>query len=1110
MTMLFCNNCGERIAAHGHGEVICDVCGVVQQQYTQTIVEEFTGSYSQTQRVGRLKPAESVKDDAPKPSETDSRDFQVIMGMQMVLENLSKILVKSFGFSNQVEVEAKNIWSRYLNLIMKNEIPIGNMFADLSTKRDKDSVESIYFKRTFQVPMNYEHFNIPKRLHKVISDMGCTSFEYALMINAHRKARYRDGNAVAGTSTQWQDINEYKAVDQDKKRSAPTYDNSEGVVSLEDSDMLPSEKSMLDKENEVPSGSPGTATGIPIYVMIEAIGRRKLPTTIWVSKVRLKLESGNPYKLAYKMDSIYRHDFLWRLLYAYPTLEPLEKLEHFIGAYSDLEDDDTITIIESNPLELEVLVDIARSLGITGCTVLSQKGLGSKKRLRMELINLIFKHIITYYFGDEGDPGMQSFNLSWIVPKMDLELVCTILYLALIKCRYPVVLNDIVRWVLQGRIPVRSSACLLPQVILNAAVRETYSGVSIRNAPGTQVEMSYNLFTNAKVPHSSTHLENITSRLVLCGMLSDFERNSNMLKSSFNVHGLCRRIVHHLRLPTNVIPVTDMLIERINNLCATVDYDMIKLPVDCAEHHLGRMKSIYGTSMGLYPSHAFAAACVLAACRLLWPIFHFNPPALPRRQYPGNTAVGTIENDRIRYSDSMLESFIIRRERYGKPIEFDAMNMRWIVRVSKYPVEAMSRDDWHSYLQKDTSLNSDELSFLRTIVHSMSNVQGPLNRQINSDAPFTLRHYAEEMRSQNSDPPNFFQVPDATETHHTTTKYIFDARHRGYYNAGLSALLWLFHHCPYKTIEVLSKYYVPSDCLSLRRMAADMALVLRPSLLSHNLLRLYAGLTPPAGNDKIIAAKLQDKRFRDLCINMAGLWSGSLIHMFGFVEKINQGEPKLCPAATLEAGSNTKMVSSAINFIRPLLLEQTEKNKAYGAITGSLPGNNEVYFKITSLFSQNPNYSGWNPEKSFDLDTYRSCVPNQRNQLLEWAAETLAMKIHLKQNDAWCFIAERMEKALVLQHDEELWKETCPLRSLEESYNALLRNIENGFQDMGTVTSVGRLLPPFPWRDYRALGEEMPMTYVLMLKAVSRFIGAPLALIHSCLCNIEHILTKSE
>lgn len=115
-----------------------------------------------------MEPTEPSADTAPtvEDDDTEWKDFHFILGIQMALDNLCKTLVKSFGFSNQVEAEAKNIWQRYLTSVVENEIPIPNMFSDPLTRGDKYYVDCQYLKQSFQVPHDVETMDIPQRMLK--------------------------------------------------------------------------------------------------------------------------------------------------------------------------------------------------------------------------------------------------------------------------------------------------------------------------------------------------------------------------------------------------------------------------------------------------------------------------------------------------------------------------------------------------------------------------------------------------------------------------------------------------------------------------------------------------------------------------------------------------------------------------------------------------------------------------------------------------------------------------------------------------------------------------------------------------------------------------------
>ncbi|GIX66377.1 anonymous antigen-7 like protein [Babesia caballi] len=336
----------------------------------ETVVEEFSASYTQTQKIGKLKPTET-QTQAPEAEgeDAESRDLHFIIGIQMILDGLCKTLVKSYGFSNQLEIEAKNIWTRYLTFVVENDVPIANMFSDPLTKGQKYYVDAHYLKRSFQVPKDIEPFNLPKRMHKVIRDMTHTSFEYATVLCMARMERQRGAAGQMEGDRQDEGEGDAEAAGGDaghgKKTQAHTYDYAEVKAYLEDTEMSSVLENVFDAKVELPRSRRCSPTGFPIYILAEVVMQRRLPMMPWLPTVWLYLERTNPYRIAFMMETLYRHDFLWRLLYAYPNLEPLPGFERHLGRYGEVTTAGAVAAIEKHPLEWDELEKLAARMGVT-------------------------------------------------------------------------------------------------------------------------------------------------------------------------------------------------------------------------------------------------------------------------------------------------------------------------------------------------------------------------------------------------------------------------------------------------------------------------------------------------------------------------------------------------------------------------------------------------------------------------------------------------------------------------------------------------------------------------------------------------------------------------
>ncbi|ORM39608.1 uncharacterized protein BXIN_0215 [Babesia sp. Xinjiang] len=1085
---IVCENCGERVTATDDDEEItCNVCGVVQLGYSQTVVEGYKSCYTQPTRLRRVKPSTQTSDASEKDDDTETRDFRIIMGIQMVLENLCKTLVNAYGFSSQVELEAKKLWTRYLTLVLENDVPVTNMFSDPLTKGQKYYVDANYIKRTFQIPKNLNMYNIPKRMINVINDMGLTSFEYTTMLGLTILKQRREAKTNHHAYTEWElDVEQSSKK---KRKPPPTYDYREVKAYLEDHDMSSNIEQFFDTKVELPQSRNCTPVGFPTYILKSLISHRKLPayssvtSQFWSKDVPLHIDQHNPYGIAQmvrytlnksistQMQLLYRHDFIWRLIYTHQNTDPLNGFETFTGESGKTDIIEIINEIRIKPLETKVLISLARKLGLSQNVKKTKDSVKRESFMRADIINVIFNRITEYYFGKNVESDTNTFNLSWLAPKMDLNLVCGLIFATLLRCRYPVVSGDIVRWVMQGRIPLRSSACLLPDSIIRQAYREDRMSKFMRYAPNHQVEMTNNLFINAKVPHNATNLEMLTARLLICGIYgNDGEGESNRPK--YNVHGLSRRIVHHLRLPSNVLPVIDMIMKRVATLQTLLKNEDKDLLSEIQMIPLERMNAIYGKGIGAYPAHTFTAACVLAACRMLWPVFHYNPPAYPRRE-PKDETTGKSKSTMPKNYD-LHESFIIRRERFPQTIEFNAGRMKWIVRLDQ-PADVANSDisKWNEVVINEETLSMEERTFLMEIAKSFKKKQSELENeekkettltQIDPTLHTTMKPPMTE--NVNDKAPSYLEQPDGSMQRFRTLEFYYDAKSRGYRKAALAALLWLFHHSTDAAVRAIAKYYVDSDMRELRRIAANHALYVQARIFTSSIVRLYTGPACPTGNDSALVAKLQDELFRDLWINIAGLWAGSIVRAIGAHEEDykEQDERHQHPVAA----------TSTINLegICNVLLPKLDQFNDIGVITGSLPDNREIYYTITELFKNYPQYTGWSPEKYFELEYYKSLVENQRKQLINSAKEMLATKIVQEQNDTWEHIARAFEKSLHIESQDGQRNEENSSQSytVADAYDHVMQHMQNRFQNMDNITSTGRQTEVFPWRDYKELG----------------------------------------
>ncbi|GIX66376.1 anonymous antigen-7 like protein [Babesia caballi] len=467
---------------------------------------------------------------------------------------------------------------------------------------------------------------------------------------------------------------------------------------------------------------------------------------------------------------------------------------------------------------------------------------------------------------------------------------------------------------------------------------------------------------------------------------------------------------------------------------------------------------------------------------MLWPVFHYHAPAFPRREPPqqrGRATDGGAGGDTV-------ESHVVKYDRFPQLIEFDGGRMRWVVRVaaaigSEAAFGALVREA----VLRDAALSIDSRQFLSQLAQAMGQSvyvdplgTAPPRRGRAEHEGALFRSVCETMLPGDRLPaPEGCGQPDDSVEHEWGRELFFDARRLGYHRAGVRALLWLLHHSPCAGVRALSEYRTACDTRSLRRMALEYAVLGEPSLLSRSVLRLYTGPSAVlSGCERRMGAALEANCV-DMWANLAGFWSGSVAGCLGLREEDYER------VGVSEWPAPLKVYPHEVDRVRDVLKPRLEKDEALETLRAALPGNREVHYTVTELFRGYPYYSGWSPEKSLELDAYRCLVPNQRVQALDAARETLAMRIVQSQNDTWTYVADSLEAALRLDTGGfREWPDLLEGASgdaegdvgdtVEQAYRSVLEHMQPLFQEMETITTVGRTLPANPWRDFDVLKDE--------------------------------------
>ncbi|KAK2195224.1 hypothetical protein BdWA1_002897 [Babesia duncani] len=510
---------------------------------------------------------------------------------------MCKGMIKSFGITNQVEVQAKDIWASYLKTALELDVPVTTMFTERHA-RNSDFVISDAFKTHSQQIFDIDPSAVHPRILRVIESMGETGFGYVHKFLADLVLEQEE---EVGSSKGYSYV-------------------------MSDETPLP---------HKIPRSRRCSPIGIPMYIVRRELTTRQLPSR---PNVPFHLPVTNPYMIMYMLQGIYRHDFIWNILFTMPDLVPLDEgFQCFMTQTQCAKE-----TINGFCLTLEQIIRVASLLGIP-------YGTSSERHqvyYRYNMINTLFDTILLKYANMRT---RSSLDFKLIIPRLDLNLLCAIVFVAMSQCRFGVVANDIVRWVIQGRIPLRRCAQHLPPNILQATSFHPSSGPRRRVSSDLQDELVQNLFSLNNAPHSAKHLETTAARLLL---------SCKIERIPFNCFALVRRLVHLARLP----PV-------VNNMC-----DLI---LNALQHHqdtrIDTLDAIvYTNHFGNFGSHVVSGAAVLMACRILWPIFTVQPPAFPRRMLqPPADNPKTLRQPR--------DIKVINR--FPQIMWFSPESMQWVIRL---------------------------------------------------------------------------------------------------------------------------------------------------------------------------------------------------------------------------------------------------------------------------------------------------------------------------------------------------------------------------------------------------------------------------------------------
>ncbi|UKJ90693.2 hypothetical protein MACJ_001627 [Theileria orientalis] len=667
-----------------------------------------------------------------------------------------------------------------------------------------------------------------------------------------------------------------------------------------------------------------------------------------------------------------------------------------------------------------------------------------------------------------------------------INMIVVIMLMSMNKYRYGMVCNDIYRLIVQGRIPLRSVNRLLSKEVISKLYKTfVFQGPKGRMSRSLQEDYCSNVFTNTIHPKSVNSLKAALNyylnNILVSGNDGDKEDN-RCSKSDYelNVTVLCRRIIHFTRLPNMVIIVVDKLIKYL-------EYHDVNSSGNGTGNRKGgeRGKSedkeldgqIYGFLLG-YPKNVIGCAIVLITCRLLWPIFHIQPPefaSVRKRRTSANdttystntdtngTSSSTSVNKRRRTSRSSTHSGSdstitdtsntsnartanekkMRKKRIVKVIEtnpkriyHDREENRWRIRTD----EEIDRISGRSIGTRDSITGGDREFDIKELEDI-----GNINRYGYVKAYLNVLYYYYKSRKGKVEEN---KLRDELKRELLTEsdldrfkKYIVESYKNSNFSSFLSSIIFRYttnHFLLFKLLPIFNK---------------------KSGTRTKN-------IEDNSDGDEDKEAEINNY------LNLMGASSNNLYkHLMDYYG--TSSDPGVGTSNTTGATKSTVSGTNLLNLIRD-----------------NLVGNCEIFYLITSLFNNYPNYSGFSPEKSLEFSQFLLSTRDQKRQIMNMVKEIKLVNIIQKYNNVYTDITNQILKYGDMIEIDDVSSEpegkkrrndtddtgvsttsgtadrdtsdgckknTCNL------YEHQLEKLENSFQELGKVTEIGLTLPPKPF-----------------------------------------------
>nr|PVC52608.1 hypothetical protein MACL_00000641 [Theileria orientalis] len=682
-----------------------------------------------------------------------------------------------------------------------------------------------------------------------------------------------------------------------------------------------------------------------------------------------------------------------------------------------------------------------------------------------------------------------------------------------------------------------------------------------------QEDYCTNVFTNSIHPKSVNSLRtalNYYLNNVLASRNNSDNEDKRCSKGDYelNVTVLCRRIIHFTRLPNIVIIVVDKLVKYLecqsgNDCGGSSTNGTGNIKVNGSVKGTGSRKGgergrsedreldgqIYGTLLG-YPKNVIGCAIVLITCRLLWPIFHTQPPefaSIRKRRASANSTADSFNNTDVTDTANTINVSNTTNSANTSNASNSAnntnnANITNTSNASNMANNANTTNKSNGGSGSTKKSNGNKKSKKRIVKVVETNPKRIYHDRKENRWRIRTDEEMDSISGQSSGNRNS-STGDEEEMKKMKLEDIGNINRYGYVKAYLNVLYYYYRSRKGKVeekklrdelkrellsesdLDRFKKYIVESYKKS--NFSSFLSSIIYRYTTNHfllfKLLPIFNKKSGNSGSKNTEDSSSGDEDKEAEINNYLNLMGASSNNMYKHLMDYYGGSSGLSTSTcnTNNSPSRTGGDTDLLNLIRD-----------------NMVGNCEIFYLITSLFNNYPNYSGFSPEKSLEFNHFLLSTRDQKRQIMNMAREIKLVNVIQKYNNVYTDVTNQILKYADMLEAEDGASEPKSKRrrssvSVNDSatsgtgdrdggdscesetcnlYEHELERMENSFQELGKVTEVGFTLPPKPFNLKNKSYQGLPVLYLLLLKSIANFVGVAHYRVHQCVVEVENFL----